>query len=118
LCTRRLWGTHAALRRDFEASYTLRGYAIHHLSALSWSALHHAAFVSRQPRDRSLATRLLQDASTAGVACFVDYQLTPRRLQPGYEQQLSRKSLFLVYASFGLSIGLSTYLLGRQRRRA
>mgnify|MGYP006154148737 CR=1 FL=1 len=48
-------------------------------------------------------------------ANFVDYKLTPRRLQPGFEAQLSKKSLFLVYAAF--AVGLTVYDMTKRGRR-
>ena len=41
------------------------------------------------------------------------YLVAPRRLQPGFEKQLSRPSMLLVYASFGLALGTTHYLLSR-----
>lgn len=107
-----LWGTPAARRTDFSPRYTLPGYFIHHAMSLMWSRMHHFVFAPRA-RSQPLQQRVAQGAATAAVACFVDYRLTPRRLQPGFEQQLSRKSLFLVYASFGIAMGLATYCLTR-----
>ena len=41
---------------------------------------------------------------SSAVACFVDYQLTPQRLQPGFEKRLSTPSMVAVYAAFGLGL--------------
>jgi hypothetical protein len=45
-------------------------------------------------------------AAVSALACFVDYQLTPERFRPGYEKRLSRQSLTMVYAAFGLGLAL------------
>jgi hypothetical protein len=47
------------------------------------------------------------------VACFVDYQLTPDRLKPGYERHLSRPSLAVVYGAFGVGLALGAMLSRR-----
>jgi hypothetical protein len=101
-----IWGRRAAYRRKFSIRHTVAGYLIHHASSLFWSAIHVRLHAHRQP-ETPLQRDLLEGAATAGLACFVDYQLTPRRFQPGFEAQLSKRSLFLVYAAFGLGLSLT-----------
>lgn len=110
-----LYGRQAASRRRFSARHTLPAYAIHHASALLWSGVHQGLF-ARQGRRQSLARRLAQGMATAALACFVDYRLTPKRFQPGFERHLSRKSLSAAYAAFGLALGAGTHLLTHDRR--
>ena len=112
-----LWGRRAARKRTFSARHTLAGYAIHHASSLLWSGIHQAVFARRR-RQLQLSSHLMQGAATAALACAVDYQLTPRRFQPGFEQQVCRTSLFFVYAGFGIALGLTTHLLARGCDRA
>ena len=47
------------------------------------------------------------------LANVVDYQLVPKRLQPGFDKHVSRKSLFAVYAAFGLGLAIGSCLLER-----
>jgi hypothetical protein len=47
-----------------------------------------------------------QAAAVSALAFFVDYQLTPERLQPGFDKRLSRPSMAMVYAAFGLGLAL------------
>jgi hypothetical protein len=100
-----LWGERAAYRRDATLRYTAVGYGIHHMSALGWATLHEK-HVARLVRDKPFPARLAAAGLTALVANVVDFQLTPRRLKPGFEKQLSRKSLFVVYAAFALGLAL------------
>jgi hypothetical protein len=100
-----LWGERAAYRRDATLRYTAVGYGIHHMSALGWATLHEK-HVARLVRDKPFPARLAAAGLTALVANVVDFQLTPRRLKPGFEKQLSRKSLFAVYAAFALGLAL------------
>jgi hypothetical protein len=100
-----VWGERAAYRRDASLRYTGVGYGIHHLSSVFWATFHEK-HVARLVRDKPFATRLAAAGCTALVANFVDFQLTPRRLKPGFEKQLNRKSLFVVYAAFALGLAL------------
>jgi hypothetical protein len=112
-----VWGREAANRRTFSVPHTVVGYAIHHLSSLFWARVHEMRF--RRSWPVPLQQELLRGLSTAALACAVDYRAVPRRLQPGFEQQLSRTSLFAVYTVFGLAIGATRYFLirhGGQRR--
>lgn len=51
---------------------------------------------------------------TTALACFTDYQLTPPRLRPGFEQRLSRRSLLLVYGAFGIGLAAGAILVWRR----
>jgi hypothetical protein len=106
-----VFGRHAAHIRTPSARHTLTGFAIHHVTATGWAFLHERVF-GRRKEQQTLAQRLARAAVTAAVANVVDFQLTPKRLQPGFNKQLSRKSLLAVYAAF--AIGLA--LVGHQRR--
>ena len=47
-----------------------------------------ARYVSRILDRHPVAPTLAAAAGATAVACFVDYKLTPHRLQPGYEMRL------------------------------
>jgi hypothetical protein len=51
--------------------------------------------------------------AASAVACTVDYQCTPQRLQPGYEAHLSRPALAVVYGAFGVGLALGAMLCRR-----
>jgi hypothetical protein len=106
-----LFGRQAAYRRSASLRYTATGMLIHSVAAAGWALLHEWTFGKAKP-EQTTARRLSNAAATAAIANFVDYKLTPRRLQPGFEAQLSRKSLFAVYAAF--AVGLAMYDI-RQR---
>lgn len=109
-----LFGRRAAYRRDLSVRHTLIGYTIHHATATGWALLHERIW-GAQKAQQSVAQRLGRAAVTAAVANFVDYKLTPQRLQPGFEAQLSKKSLVLVYAAF--AVGLAAVIGAGSRRR-
>jgi hypothetical protein len=54
-------------------------------------------------------------AAASAVACFTDYQLTPPRLRPGFEERLSRTSLLMVYLAFGAGLAAGACLNRRER---
>lgn len=103
-----LWGNRAARQNAPTARYTATGYLIHHASATFWAVLYEKWF-GKQAVEKPLPV-LGKAAVMAGVACFVDYQMTPQRLHPGYEMRLSKTALFAVYAAFGLGLALPALL--------
>lgn len=108
-----LWGDRAALRDEFSLKHTALGYAIHHGSAVFWGVLFER-YVSRILDRQQVAPTLAAAAGATAVACFVDYQLTPHRLQPGYEMRLSRPALLLVYGAFGAGLAAGAWWLRRR----
>jgi hypothetical protein len=107
-----LFGRRAAYRRDPSLRHTLTGLAIHHATATGWALLHERIWGARKV-DQTPAQRLARAAVTAAVANFVDYKLTPQRLQPGFEAQLSKISLAFAYGAFAVGLAL---VIGTRRR--
>ncbi|MBC7860742.1 MAG: hypothetical protein H7Z39_18610 [Burkholderiaceae bacterium] len=108
-----LWGERAAHQNRPSARYTLPGYLIHHASSMLWATLYEKWF-GRLARRAPPAQVLGAAAAVSALACFVDYQLTPQRLHPGFERRLSGPSLWLVYGAFGLGLALPHLLRGRR----
>ncbi len=106
------WGDRAARRDGPSLRYTLTGYLIHHLSATFWAVLLERFAGDKLDRKDMLGTLQAATAASA-VACFTDYQLTPRRLRPGYEKRLSQPSLALVYGAFALGLAGGAMLCRR-----
>src|SRR5205085_12231534 len=73
-----------ALRQD-DASVvtTTAGYLTHHVASIFWAVLHARAWGAR-PQAKAPLPAAVGALTAAGVACFVDYQLTPKRLTPGF----------------------------------
>jgi hypothetical protein len=102
-----LWGRQAGYRTKITWRHTALGYLIHHGAAIGWGVLHERLFGGRlsQSRRPPTAGKLLrQGLSTAAIAAFVDYPLTPKRLEPGFEKHMSPKSVVVVYAAFGIGL--------------
>jgi len=106
-----VYGRWAARMRGPSVRHTLTGFLVHHVMATGWAVLHER-YLARNKAQQTVPQRLARAGLTAGVANFVDFQLTPKRLRPGFETQLSRKSLLAVYAAF--AIGLA-FVASRKR---
>jgi len=109
------WGDRAARHDGPSGQYTAVGYAIHHASSTLWAVVYEKWFGERAERGEVLPA-LAGAAVVSGLACFVDYKVTPERLNPGFEKRLSTPSLFLVYASFGVGLALRG-LAAREKER-
>lgn len=112
-----IWGDKAARRDAPSLRYTLVGYAIHHASATFWAVLFERVMGGRLDK-KDLPTTLAASAAASAVACFTDYQLTPKRLQPGYEKRLSTSALALVYGAFALGLAAGAIANRRARQTA
>lgn len=108
-----LWGEEARHVEAASVRHTAIGYATHHGSSVFWAALY-ARYARGWVAERGLAAELAAGCAAGALACFVDYRLTPRRLQPGFDAHLPRRSMAGVYAAFGLGLGLASWLLHRR----
>lgn len=108
-----LFGDRALHEDDPSLTYTLTGYVTHHLASIFWGVLHAKAWgarpVAKQPLPAAAGA-----VAAAGVACFVDYQLTPRRLTPGFEHRLAKPQMANVYACFALGLMVGSLLVKRR----
>jgi hypothetical protein len=110
-----LWGERAARRDGLSMRYTVLGYGIHHASATLWAVVYEK-LLGDKPEGKAVAPALAGGLATAALACFVDYKMTPQRLQPGFEKRLSSRSLVMVYGAFGLALAVRGLASSRTRR--
>ena len=111
-----LWGDQAFEVREPTLRHTGIGYATHHASAIFWALLYAWLHASRHPAQSVPAAIASAGAATA-VACAVDYTITPKRLTPGFEHHLSRRSMGIVYGLFAVGLAAGCLLVQRGRRR-
>jgi hypothetical protein len=109
-----VWGRRAARSRRWTGR-TAVGVGIHQISSVGWASLH-VSTLARTPEKHSAAGLVARAAATAALAATVDYALTPRRLQPGFDQQLSLGSMVIVYAAFAAGLALCDAAVARERR--
>jgi hypothetical protein len=103
-----------ALHQDTPSfRYTATGYLIHHACSVFWAVLHARVWGAR-PEAKQPLPAIAGAVATAAVASLVDYQLTPKRLTPGFEHQLGRPQMLNVYACFALGLALGSVLMRKR----
>ncbi|NML46806.1 hypothetical protein HHL11_23885 [Ramlibacter sp. G-1-2-2] len=105
------FGDRALHRDEPSVLYTLGGYLTHHSASIFWGVLH-AKLWGVQHKQRLPA--IAGAAAASGIACFVDYQLTPKRLTPGFEHRLAKPELANVYVFFAVGLAIGTQLMRRR----
>lgn len=103
-----VWGRHAPYENRFSLQYTVVGYAIHHAASIFWATLHEKLRPRLKPGGNAAAA-IAPAIATAAAAYVVDFHVAPKRLTPGFEHRLSKRSLLMVYGTFAL--GLATLAL-------
>ncbi|WP_053844936.1 hypothetical protein [Paracidovorax avenae] len=112
-----IWGDPALREHRPRLSHTLPGYAIHHGASVFWATASAAARdAARCAPEASWPAACRRAAATSAVACWVDFQLTPRRFTPGFEHHLGHGALAGVYLAFGAGLALGTLLVQRPGR--
>jgi hypothetical protein len=109
-----LWRGRAFRKNGFSFKYTVIGYAIHHSMSVFWGVIHAALHV-RDKRKGDPVIAITQGLTTAAVACAVDYQITPKRLTPGFEHRLSKPALAGVYIAFGAGLAFACIALSKRQ---
>jgi hypothetical protein len=103
-----LHGEKAAECNRLDARHTLVGFATHYASAVFW-ALPFEFWRAR--RRRPAAGALLRGACvTSAIAAAIDYGVTPKRLTPGWELVLGKRSLAVTYAALAIGLAAGTKL--------
>jgi hypothetical protein len=100
-----IWGESAAYEKCPTVRETVVGYCVHHASSIFWAVLHEKVFGASAQTTAS-SRPIARGLTTAAVALFVDYRLTPRRFRPGFDKHLSTASIVLAYAAFGGGLAL------------
>ena len=110
------WDRQALRANRPSLRHTLAGYLIHHGASVFWGTLHARAWGCR-PQAKQPGPALAGAAAAAAVAYFVDYQLTPQRLTPGFEHRLSSRAMLAVYACFALGLAIGSVAAPRSLQR-
>ncbi|KLN56500.1 hypothetical protein VPARA_24420 [Variovorax paradoxus] len=111
-----LWGDQAFEVRRPTLKHTGLGYATHHASAIFWALIYAWLHASRHPA-QSVPAALASAGAATALACAVDYTIIPRRLMPGFEHHLSKRSLGVVYGLFAVGLAAGCLLAQRWRGR-
>lgn len=109
-----LWGDRALRQERASLRYTAVGTLTHVASSLLWAVLFDRL---RSRHARPTVKDAVADAVvTAGVAAGVDLLVVPQRLTPGFERQLSARSLVWFYAAFASGLAIGGLLASTSRR--
>lgn len=114
-----LRGDDALHERKPRLRFTLPALLIHHASAHWWAAAQENPLLVKHVRHPALRA-----GAVTVFAVILDYGLLPRRLSPGYEGQLSRGGMALVFGALAGGLALGSWiqrparqLAGRTRQR-
>ena len=107
-----LHGDAAGFTEHADAAHTGLGYLTHHLSAIFWALPFQIWLAARRgPRPTS---HLVRDAAImSAIAAIVDYGVVPRRLTPGWETVLSKRSIAAAYVALAAGLALGASLTDR-----
>jgi|SRR5688572_28813930 hypothetical protein len=101
-----LWGDEAGTADAVDVKHTAPGVLINSGAGIFW------AFVRELVSDRlprqNRATAVATGAAVAGLAYLVDYHVIPRRLTPGWELRLPRRSVALGFVALGAALAIAT----------
>jgi hypothetical protein len=109
------WGDADARRNGFSWKYTMIGALTNQAAALFWAFCFERLFASRNRRVTA-PRRVAEAGALTGLACAIDYTITPKRLTPGYELRLSKRSIFAVYVAFAAGLALGDVVFRTQER--
>jgi hypothetical protein len=107
------FGRKAIEQDEPDLVYTVTGYLVHHAASVFWGVLHAKAW-GRRPEAKKPLPAAAGAIAAAGMASFVDYQLTPKRLTPGFEHRLGRPEMVNVYACFALGLMVGSMLMKKR----
>ena len=103
-----VWGEKAMKHEQWDVRHTLVGGLLNAGAMGFWSAVQ-----ALLPEPRSVLGAARNATLVTALAYATDYHLVPKRLNPGFEQRLSRKSLFGTYAVLAASLAVSAFATRR-----
>jgi hypothetical protein len=110
-------GEEAGYSREASLQQTGLGYGIHHSTSIFWASFYEY-FCGRSNGNRlqriSPGQVVMEAVTMATAAYVVDYGLTPKRLQPGFDKHVSPAGMVATYAAFAAGLAITTLL--RQRK--
>ena len=100
-----LWGDDAAKHDRWSLRYTAVGALLNAGAMVSWSFVQ-----GLLPEPRSPLSAARNAGLVTALAYLTDYHVVPHRLDPGFDQRLSRKSLFGAYAVMAGALAVGALL--------
>jgi hypothetical protein len=108
------FGSKAFTEDAASLKYTATGTALNVTAVAGWAAVYELTF-GRAARRGDTMAGVLGGPAIAALAYAVDYYVVPKRLTPGFEERLSGRSMFGVYALLGATLPLASLLFGRRK---
>jgi hypothetical protein len=100
-----VFGDEAFAQHGASLRYTGTGLSMTKSLTASWAVLHEVLFGEYQD-EGNVPVSLAGGAAVAAFAYLIDYHVVPKRLTPGFEEHLSKRSLLAIYVVLGLTLGL------------
>lgn len=104
------WGDEAAATEQVTLRHTLPGLLINVGAGIWWSLVFQKLFGDAVDR-RGLPAAIVGGAATSALAYILDYRILPKRLTPGWEYRLSRRSLFMALAALGAGMAAGALMV-------
>jgi hypothetical protein len=104
-------GRNATRVRRIDFRHTLTGLFVHHASALWWAGVHEGRRLREMVPNPCIRALLVM--AGAGV---LDYGVLPRRLSPGLEGQLSRRTIAATFGVIAAGLALGSWIQDRPLR--
>ena len=109
------WGDDPEAHEGERARDWVVGTALHHGASVFWATFFEAFF--GKDAERSTSAALVGGATIAAAAYVTDYHVVSDRFKPGFEAQLSNRSLFLIYAALAAGLAAAARLRGLYRHQ-
>ncbi|WP_084675797.1 hypothetical protein [Caballeronia insecticola] len=102
-----IWPVEAMKEQRLSARLTGTGAFIHWGASVFWGTLFETLLLRR----RAPPSRIIRMAAvTAATAYVVDYHVVPKRITPGFEAHMPRRSFLPVYIALGAGLALARLL--------
>jgi hypothetical protein len=99
------WGDAAYEHEEPSIKHTATGGILNGAAMMTWAGLLQLVLPKKR---RNLPETLAKSAAVATAAYVVDYHVVPQRLTPGFEEKLSKKALFGIYAVMAISMAAAS----------
>jgi hypothetical protein len=107
------FGEEAFAEDEASLKYTVTGTALNVAAVASWAGVYELTFGRAARRGNTMAG-VLGGPAIAALAYITDYFVVPKRLTPGFEERLSGRSMFGIYAVLGATLPLASLLCGKR----
>jgi hypothetical protein len=103
-----VWGPAAGSQRGVTLRYTGFGLLLNGVACAFWSWLYERCRqVTSEPR--SVSSDAFDAVGISALAYVTDYHVVPRRLTPGFELSLSRRSFPWLYGALAIGLMIPTW---------